>query len=85
MKPETLESVKEAEQPRTTDRPTEIPKNRWWNSKEWKRCGTCGHFGEKSTAAGRCRRHAPTLNGYPVVFSTDPGCGDHKPSGYVSA
>ena len=26
---------------------------------------------------GRCRRHAPTLNGYPVVFKTD-WCGDHK-------
>lgn len=26
---------------------------------------------------GRCRRHAPTMNGYPVVFSND-WCGDHK-------
>lgn len=26
---------------------------------------------------GRCRRHAPTMNGYPVVFSDD-WCGDHK-------
>lgn len=26
---------------------------------------------------GRCRRHAPTMNGYPVVFETD-WCGDHK-------
>ena len=26
---------------------------------------------------GRCRRHAPTMNGYPVVFMTD-WCGDHK-------
>jgi len=26
---------------------------------------------------GRCRRHAPTMNGYPVVFTTD-WCGDHK-------
>ena len=25
---------------------------------------------------GRCRRHAPTMNGYPVVFSND-WCGDH--------
>lgn len=25
----------------------------------------------------RCRRHAPTMNGYPVVFPTD-WCGDHK-------
>lgn len=26
---------------------------------------------------GRCRRHAPTMTGYPVVFETD-WCGDHK-------
>lgn len=26
---------------------------------------------------GRCRRHAPTMNGYPVVFEED-WCGDHK-------
>jgi hypothetical protein len=26
---------------------------------------------------GRCRRHAPTMNGYPVVFVGD-WCGDHK-------
>ena len=26
---------------------------------------------------GRCRRHAPTMSGYPVVFQYD-WCGDHK-------
>ena len=26
---------------------------------------------------GRCRRHAPTMSGYPVVFVND-FCGDHK-------
>lgn len=26
---------------------------------------------------GRCRRRAPTMSGYPVVFPTD-WCGDHK-------
>jgi len=26
---------------------------------------------------GRCRRHAPTMGGYPVVFPAD-WCGDHK-------
>jgi hypothetical protein len=26
---------------------------------------------------GRCRRRAPTMNGYPVVFEAD-WCGDHK-------
>jgi len=28
-------------------------------------------------SVGRCRKHAPTLNGYPVVFNLD-WCGDHK-------
>lgn len=26
---------------------------------------------------GRCRRHAPTMSGYPVVFVAD-WCGDHR-------
>jgi hypothetical protein len=26
---------------------------------------------------GRCRRHAPTMSGYPAVFEND-WCGDHK-------
>lgn len=26
---------------------------------------------------GRCRRHAPTMGGYPVVFVND-WCGDHR-------
>jgi hypothetical protein len=26
---------------------------------------------------GRCRRHAPTPEGYPAVYETD-WCGDHK-------
>ena len=26
---------------------------------------------------GRCRRHSPTMTGYPVCYDTD-WCGDHK-------
>jgi hypothetical protein len=29
------------------------------------------------TPLGRCRKRAPTLNGWPAVFETD-WCGDHK-------
>jgi len=29
---------------------------------------------------GRCRRHAPTMNGFPVVYPMD-WCGDHKLDG----
>lgn len=31
----------------------------------------------KSHEVGRCRRHAPTMGGYPVVYMTD-WCGDHR-------
>ena len=31
----------------------------------------------EASAVGRCRRHAPTLGGYPVVFDSD-WCYDHK-------
>ena len=37
--------------------------------KEWKD----GEF----RPIGRCRKHAPVMSGYPVVFETD-WCGDHK-------
>ncbi len=48
-------------------------------------CTTCMWYVFKTKSAeskntapiGRCRRHAPTMNGYPVVFETD-WCGDHK-------
>ena len=55
------------------------------------RCATCMFFvlkhsvldqttapeGDKHKSIGRCRRHAPAMNGYPVVFEDD-WCGDHK-------
>jgi len=47
-------------------------------------CACCMWFVLKRTtqgvqhdAVGRCRRHAPTMGGYPVVYSID-WCGDHK-------
>ena len=33
--------------------------------------------GTNKKNVGRCRRHAPTMNGYPVIFEDD-WCGDHK-------
>ena len=35
-------------------------------------CDTCMHF-----CYFRCRRHAPTMAGYPAVYESD-WCGDHK-------
>lgn len=49
-------------------------------------CKTCMWFVRKEKSGpqptdarevGRCRRHCPTMNGYPVVFVSD-WCGDHK-------
>ena len=43
-------------------------------------CESCIWFVAKKGSAkniGRCRRHCPTMSGYPVVFTTD-WCGDYK-------
>jgi hypothetical protein len=41
-------------------------------------CKTCMHYVPKADGSkGRCRRHAPTMSGFPVMFPTD-WCGDHK-------
>ena len=70
-----------------------INEDPWKHRSEGMRCKTCMWFAAKEpkphplqNAAvtdspiinlGRCRRHAPTMNGYPVVFVND-WCGDHK-------
>jgi hypothetical protein len=42
-------------------------------------CETCMYFILKAPTDnfGRCRRHAPTMSGFPAVFDSD-WCGDHK-------
>ena len=53
----------------------------WKHRSKLMMCKNCMWFVFKeakvSTKIGRCRRHSPTMNGYPVVFDTD-WCGDHK-------
>lgn len=58
----------------------------WKHRSEGMLCRTCMFFVEKlsskvaevgSKTVGRCRRNAPTIKGYPVVFSND-WCGEHK-------
>lgn len=59
-----------------------------WRDKSTFCCRTCQFFVPKepplpkglypgSEQLGRCRRHAPTMGGFPVVYETD-FCGDHK-------
>ena len=58
----------------------------WIHRSKGMRCETCMYYvfkrgdhieeGEPSRL-GRCRRHAPTMNGWPVLFPAD-WCGDHK-------
>lgn len=48
----------------------------WEDRANRMKCESCMWFARKATI-GRCRKHAPTMTGYPVVFFTD-WCGDHK-------
>ena len=59
-----------------------MEKDSWRHRTIDMRCETCMWFvfkvaEGKPNHLGRCRRHAPTMNGYPGVFGTD-WCGDHK-------
>ncbi len=55
----------------------------WAQRNKGMKCMTCVWFVPKELATlgtgkvGRCRRHAPTMGGYPVVYQTD-WCGDHR-------
>ena len=58
-------------------------KDPWKHRSKGMLCATCMYYVRKSKGdggppeIGRCRRHAPTMSGYPVVFPHD-WCGDHK-------
>ena len=76
----------------TTDVPRSQPavrpdtQDNWVHRSKGMRCSTCVYYVEKRIkgsdgterkSIGRCRRHGPTLSGWPAVFPTD-WCGDHK-------
>jgi hypothetical protein len=69
-----------------------MSKDPWKHRSEGMRCKTCMWFCPKQKSqdeallgesdpvpihVGRCRKRAPSMNGYPVVFVND-WCGDHK-------
>jgi hypothetical protein len=45
----------------------------WWVAKEVE----IGQIRSENGALGRCRKHAPTMGGFPATFQMD-WCGDHK-------
>ena len=62
----------------------------WKHRSQGMKCGTCMWFVPKIAILsgtidmpkpvyniGRCRRHAPSMGGYPAVFVND-WCGDHR-------
>ena len=50
----------------------------WEHRNDGLRCASCIWYCPKGgTVLGRCRRHAPTMSGYPAVYNID-WCGDHK-------
>ena len=49
-----------------------------WDRKTGFCCATCAFYAPKTLEIGRCRRNAPTMNGYPVVYANHDWCGDHK-------
>ena len=53
-----------------------MTKDNWQYAQTWC-CKTCMYFVKKNGRLGRCRRHAPTMSGFPVVYEDD-WCGDHK-------
>lgn len=57
----------------------------WKHKSKGMSCTTCMWYVRKvkangivdTASIGHCRKYAPTMNGYPVVFQTN-WCGDHK-------
>lgn len=61
----------------------DVENDPWKHRSARMKCVTCMWYVSKETekgsksSIGRCRKHAPSMNGYPVVFMND-WCGDHK-------
>jgi len=62
--------------------PEEPAADNWAHRSAGMKCSSCMWFVEKATISspvsfGRCRRHSPTLSGWPAVYGSD-WCGDSK-------
>ena len=56
---------------------TPEPMDPWAGRRVGMRCRTCLSFCMKKVPIGRCRKHAATMGGFPVVYEND-WCGDHR-------
>ena len=76
-----LDSLTLSEYAKTLSDETKPPSaDNWVNRSQGMVCGSCRYWVEKKGKRadfGRCRRHAPTMSGWPANFGTD-WCGDHK-------
>lgn len=59
-----------------------ISKDNWEHKSENMLCRTCMFYVPKrpiggAVEVGRCRRNAPTMKGWPVMFPAD-WCGEHR-------
>lgn len=54
----------------------------WAHRSQGMRCRTCIWWVQKPSGDGRCRRHAPTMGGFPVTMESD-WCGDHRVNGAI--
>jgi hypothetical protein len=70
----------------TKEKENAVREDNWMHKSACMRCLTCAFFVPKAKTSstllddpvlGRCRKHAPTMNGWPAVFEND-WCGDHK-------
>jgi hypothetical protein len=58
-------------------------KDNWKDRSEHMKCRSCMWYVAKAACewkfdgVGRCRRHAPTIGGWPVILCSD-WCGDHR-------
>lgn len=63
--------------------PAPVNEDNWAHRAKGMVCRSCMWFlpkkrtGLPASSLGRCRRHAPTMSGFPVVYTND-WCGDHK-------
>ena len=49
-----------------------------WDRKTNFNCDSCMFYVPKTGNPGRCRRLAPTMKGFPVVYGNAGWCGEHK-------